>query len=154
MREDRVQNTLASISYEVQDLNLAKAGRNRIEWASTDMPVLTLIAKRFQKETPFKGLRVSVCAHVTCETANLALAIAAGGGDCLLIASNPLSTQDDVAAALVKEFGLKVYAMKGESMETYHRHINLALDHNPQFIIDDGCDLVATLVQERTSQIP
>jgi adenosylhomocysteinase len=153
MREDQVQNTLTSISSEVKDLDLAVAGRNRIEWASTDMPVLGLIAKRFKKETPFKGLKVSVCAHVTCETANLALAIAAGGGDCLLIASNPLSTQDDVAAALVKEYGLKVYAIKGESMETYHRHIQVALDHNPQFIIDDGCDLVATLVQERSSQV-
>src|ERR1700678_1232540 len=136
MREDQVQNTLTSISSEVKDLDLAVAGRNRIEWAGTDMPVLGLIAKRFKKEAPFKGLKVSVCAHVTCETANLALAIAAGGADCVLIASNPLSTQDDVAAALVKEYGLKVYAMKGESMETYHRHIQVALDHNPQFIID------------------
>ena len=105
------------------------------------------------KEKPFKNLRVSVCAHITCETANLALALAAGGADCLLIASNPLSTQDDVAAALVKEYGLKVYAIKGESMETYNKHIQVALDHNPQCIVDDGCDLVATLVQDRNKQV-
>ena len=152
MREEQVQNTL--VPSEVKDLKLAEAGVNRIEWAGTDMPVLNLIAKRFKNELPFKGLKVSVCAHVTCETANLALAIAAGGADCVLIASNPLSTQDDVAAALVKNYGLNVYAMKGESMETYHRHINIALDHNPQLIIDDGCDLVATLVQERAKQVP
>lgn len=153
MRKDQVQNTLASIPSEVKDLNLSTAGRNRIEWAGTDMPVLHLIAERFKKEKPFAGMKVSVCAHVTCETANLAIALAAGGADCVLIASNPLSTQDDVAAALVKEYGLKVYAVKGESMEMYSRHIQIALDHNPELIIDDGCDLVATLVQERPKQV-
>jgi adenosylhomocysteinase len=140
-------------SFEVKDLGLAAAGRNRIEWAATDMPVLGLIGERFKKEKPLKGIRVSVCAHITCETANLALAISAAGADCLLIASNPLSTQDDVAAALVKEYGMAVYALKGESIETYHRHIQKALDHKPQLIIDDGCDLVVTLVQERSKQI-
>jgi len=151
MREEQVQNTL--MSPEIKDLGLASAGRNRIEWAATDMPVLGLIAQRFKKELPFKGLKISVCAHITSETANLALAIVAGGADCLLIASNPLSTQDDVAAALVKEYGLNVHAIKGESIEMYHRHIQLALDHNPQLIVDDGCDLVATLVQEKSKQI-
>ena len=140
-------------SYEVKDLELAAAGRNRIEWAANDMPVLGLIGERFKKEKPLKGMKVSVCAHITCETANLALAVSAAGADCLLIASNPLSTQDDVAAALVKEYGMAVYAIKGESIETYHRHIQKALDHKPQLIIDDGCDLVVTLVQERDKQV-
>jgi len=142
-----------TVSSEVKDLSLSNAGHNRIEWAGTDMPVLGLIGSRFKKELPLKGLKVSVCAHITCETANLALALQAGGADCLLIASNPLSTQDDVAAALVKEYGIATYALKGESIETYHRHIQVALDHKPQLIIDDGCDLVVTLVQERKKQV-
>lgn len=147
-----MQNTM-TVSSEVKDLSLSNAGHNRIEWAGTDMPVLGLIGSRFKKELPLKGLKVSVCAHITCETANLALALQAGGADCLLIASNPLSTQDDVAAALVKEYGIATYALKGESIETYHRHIQVALDHKPQLIIDDGCDLVVTLVQERKKQV-
>jgi len=151
-KEDQMQSTIATAS-EVKDINLAAAGRNRIEWAGSDMPVLGLIGERFKKEKPLKGIRVSVCAHITCETANLALAISAAGAECLLIASNPLSTQDDVAAALVKEYGISVYAMKGESIETFHRHIQKALDHKPQLIIDDGCDLVVTLVKERSKQI-
>lgn len=145
--------TVSSKRSEVKDMALAAAGRNRIEWAATDMPVLRLIGERFKKEKPLKGLRVSVCAHITSETANLALALAAGGVDSVLIASNPLSTQDDVAAALVKDYGISVYAMKGESIETFHRHVQIALDHKPQLIIDDGCDLVVTLVQERSKQI-
>src|ERR1700722_4955761 len=100
-------------SFEVKDLGLADAGRKRIEWAGSDMPVLGLIGERFKKEKPLKGMRVSVCAHITSETANLALAISAAGADSVLIASNPLSTQDDVAAALVKEYGINVYAIKG-----------------------------------------
>lgn len=147
-----MSNTTAS-SCEVKDLSLASAGQQRIEWAETDMPVLRLIKERFQKEKPLQGLRLSVCAHVTTETANLALTLKAGGADCVLIASNPLSTQDDVAAALVKEHGIAVYAIKGEDIPTYHRHINIALDHKPQIIIDDGSDLVATLVQERQGQV-
>jgi adenosylhomocysteinase len=117
------------------------------------MPVLRLIRERFSREKPLEGLRVSACAHVTTETANLALTLKAGGADCLLIASNPLSTQDDVAAALVEEHGISVFAIKGEDVATYHKHINVALDHRPQLIIDDGSDLVATLVQERPDQI-
>jgi adenosylhomocysteinase len=117
------------------------------------MPVLNLIKERFSSEKPLKGLKVSVCAHVTSETANLASALATGGAECLIIASNPLSTQDDVAAALVRDYGLAVYAIKGEDIATYHRHIQVALDFRPKLIIDDGSDLVATLVQERSLQV-
>ena len=138
---------------EIKDISLAGLGKQRIEWAESDMPVLKMIRERFRKEQPLKGLRLSVCAHITSETANLAMALAAAGGDCLLIASNPLSTQDDVAAALVQEHGLSVYAMKGEDIPTYHRHVQIALDHKPHLIIDDGSDLVATLLQERPGQM-
>lgn len=138
---------------EIKDLKLAEQGQTRIEWAERDMPVLRLIRERFAKEQPFKGTKVSVCAHVTTETANLALTLKAGGADALLIASNPLSTQDDVAAALVANHGMSVYAIKGEDIPTYHRHVQIALDHKPNFIIDDGSDLVATLVLERPDQV-
>ncbi|MBP6349244.1 MAG: adenosylhomocysteinase [Candidatus Obscuribacter sp.] len=141
-----------AMASEIKDIGLAGLGKQRIEWAAGDMPVLKMISERFAKEQPFKGLRVSVCAHVTSETANLATAFAAGGADCVLIASNPLSTQDDVAASLVKDHGLKVFAIKGEDIPTYHKHINIALDHKPHLIIDDGSDLVATLLQERPGQ--
>lgn len=139
--------------HEVKDLSLAEQGKKRIAWAEADMPVLRLIRERFKKEQPFKGLKISACAHVTTETANLALTLQAGGADCVLIASNPLSTQDDVAAALVHEHGMAVYAIKGEDIPTYHRHVQIALDHKPNIIIDDGSDLVATLVQERQAQV-
>ena len=138
---------------EIKDISLAKMGKERIQWAAVDMPVLKLIQERFKKEQPFKGLRVSVCAHVTTETANLAITLKAGGADCVLIASNPLSTQDDVAAALVAEHEMAVYAIKGEDIPTYHRHVKIALDHKPHLIIDDGSDLIATLIQERTELI-
>lgn len=138
---------------EIKDPKLAPQGKQRIEWADRDMPVLRLIRERFEKEKPLKGIRISACAHVTTETANLARTLAAGGGDCVLIASNPLSTQDDVAAALVEEYGIKTYAIKGEDIPTYHKHIQIALDHRPQLIIDDGSDLVATLVSERKDQV-
>jgi adenosylhomocysteinase len=138
---------------EVKDKSLAAAGVQRIEWAERDMPVLRMIRQRFEKEKPLKGVRISACAHVTTETANLALTLQAGGADCLLIASNPLSTQDDVAAALAEKHGMAVFAMKGEDIPTYHRHVQIALDHKPNLIIDDGSDLVATLVQERKDQI-
>jgi adenosylhomocysteinase len=141
------------VGSEVKDLSLAAKGKQRIEWAGADMPVLKLIRERFSRELPFKGLKISCCAHITCETANLALALKAGGADSLLIASNPLSTQDDVAASLVQDYGISTYAIKGEDMATYHRHIQVALDHKPQLIVDDGSDLVATLLQERTKQI-
>jgi len=138
---------------EIKDIGLAALGKQRIEWAEGDMPVLKMIRERFEKEKPFKGLRVSVCAHVTSETANLAKALVAGGADRVVIASNPLSTQDDVAASLVKDWNMSVFAIKGEDIPTYHRHINVALDHRPHFIIDDGSDLVATLLQERPEQV-
>jgi adenosylhomocysteinase len=138
---------------EIKDPKLADQGKQRIEWADRDMPVLAIIRERFEKEQPFKGLRLSVCAHVTTETANLARTLKAGGGDCVLIASNPLSTQDDVAAASVEHWGMSVFAIKGEDIPTYHRHINFALDHKPHLIIDDGSDLVVTLTQERPDQV-
>lgn len=138
---------------EIKDISLAKVGKERIQWAAADMPVLKLIQERFEKEKPFKGLRVSVCAHVTTETANLALTLKSGGADCVLIASNPLSTQDDVAASLVADHEMRVYAIKGEDIPTYHKHVKIALDHKPHLIIDDGSDLIATLVTERQELI-
>jgi adenosylhomocysteinase len=134
---------------DVKDLSLAPAGRKRIEWAEREMPVLRLIRERFEQERPFEGKKIVACCHITTETANLARALKAGGIDAVLIASNPLSTQDDVAAALVVEYGIPVYAIKGESTETYNRHVRMALDHEPDLIIDDGSDVVATLVKER-----
>ena len=134
---------------DIKDLSLAAAGMARIEWASREMPVLRLILERFSKEKPLKGMRISGCLHITTETANLALALQAGGADLVLCASNPLSTQDDVAAALVKEHGIPVYAIKGEDNETYYKHINSALDHNPAITLDDGADLVSTVHKER-----
>ena len=134
---------------DVKDLALAAAGRKRIEWAEREMPVLRLIRERFERERPLEGKRLVACCHITTETANLARALKSGGVDAILIASNPLSTQDDVAAALVAEYGIPVYAIKGESTETYNRHVRMALDHEPDLIIDDGSDVVATMVKER-----
>lgn len=142
----------AQTNYEIKDITLADLGKKRIEWAKRDMPVLSQIAERFAKEKPLNGIRLAACAHVTTETANLAIALKAGGADAVLIASNPLSTQDDVAAALVKYYGINVYAIKGEDIETYKRHVNMALDHKPQIIIDDGSDVVATLLSQRKEQ--
>ena len=142
-----------SIQHEVKNIELAAEGRKRIEWAELEMPVLRTIRERFEKEKPLAGLRLVACAHITTETANLARALKAGGADAVLIASNPLSTQDDVAAALVAEYGISVFAMKGESTDTYRRHVQIALDHRPQIIIDDGSDVVVTLVSERPEQI-
>lgn len=138
---------------DIKDPSLSAEGKKRIEWADRDMPVLRLIKERFEKEKPFKGLRMSVCAHVTTETANLARTLQAGGADSVIIASNPLSTQDDAAAALVQEYGMRVFAIKGEDVATYHKHIEIALDHKPHLIVDDGSDLVATLIQTRKNQI-
>lgn len=138
-----------AIACEIKDISLAPGGKERINWAAVDMPVLKLIQQRFEKEKPFQGMRISACAHVTTETANLAITLKAGGADCVLIASNPLSTQDDVAASLVADHGISVYAIKGEDIPTYHRHIQKALDHKPHLIVDDGSDLVATMVIER-----
>lgn len=140
-------------TYEIKDLSLAALGKQRIEWAGREMPVLHQIRERFAKEKPFAGIRLSACCHVTTETANLAIALKAGGADAVLIASNPLSTQDDVAASLVADYGISVYAIKGEDNATYTKHVNCALDHHPQIIIDDGSDVVATLIQERPGQV-
>jgi adenosylhomocysteinase len=145
--------TTSSIPCEIKDLNLAESGKRQIDWADRDMPVLRQIRERFAKEKPLAGIRLVACSHITKETANLARALQAGGADCVLIASNPLSTQDDVAASLVKDFGIPVYAIKGESIETYVKHVHMALDFKPQIIIDDGSDVVATLVKERTELI-
>jgi adenosylhomocysteinase len=146
--------TIAKLNHEVKDLSLAPLGKQRISWAGREMPVLKLIKERFAQEKPFAGIRLVACCHVTTETANLAIALKAGGADAILIASNPLSTQDDVAASLVVDEGIPVFAIKGEDNATYHRHVNIALDHKPNIIIDDGSDVTATLIQERQNQIP
>ena len=130
---------------DVKDINLADQGKNQIEWAFKDMPVLKQIQERFIKEQPFEGLRLSACVHVTKETAALCVVMKAGGADAVLVASNPLSTQDDVAAALVKHYGIPTFAVAGESVEQYKSHIREALDHNPDIIIDDGCDMVSMI---------
>ncbi|HYV04093.1 MAG TPA: adenosylhomocysteinase, partial [Blastocatellia bacterium] len=130
---------------DVKDLTLAEAGRKRIEWAEREMPVLRMIRERFERERPLAGKKMIACCHITTETANLARALKAAGVDAVLIASNPLSTQDDVAAALVAEYGIPVFAIKGETPETYNRHVRMALDHEPDLIIDDGSDVVATM---------
>ena len=145
--------TSSRLQYEVKDLSLAPLGRQRIEWAGREMPVLGQIRDRFAQEKPLAGIRLVACCHVTTETAHLAIALKAGGADALLIASNPLSTQDDVAASLVADHEIPVFALKGEDNETYHRHVQIALDHRPNVIIDDGSDVVATLIQERQHQI-
>ncbi len=138
--------------YEIKDPALALAGKQRIEWASREMPVVKLIGQRFTKEKPLKGIRISGCLHITTETANLALALKEGGASVILCASNPLSTQDDVAAALV-EYGIPTNAIKGEDEATYYKHINTALDHRPQLTVDDGADLVTTLHTKRSDLI-
>ena len=142
-----------SLDFDVKDIGLAPQGKQRIDWAEREMPVLRLIRERFGDEKPLQGVRLVACAHITTETANLARALQAGGAEAVLIASNPLSTQDDVAASLVSDWGIPVYAIKGESTETYNRHVRTALDFHPDIIIDDGSDVVATLIKERGDQI-
>ena len=138
---------------DVKDLSLAGSGVKRIRWAARDMPVVSLIRDRFSQERPLDGLRIVGCLHITTETANLALALKAGGADVTLCASNPLSTQDEVAAALVSEYGIPTYAIKGEDNETYYRHINAALANGPNMTMDDGADLVTILHKERQELI-
>jgi adenosylhomocysteinase len=142
------------MEFDVKDMKLANQGRHKIEWAESQMPVLDMIRKRFEKERPLKGLRVSACLHVTSETAGLMRTLQAGGADIVLCASNPLSTQDDVAASLVANDEIPVYAVKGEDNATYYKHLNAALDHHPQITMDDGCDLVSVLHKERVKQVP
>jgi adenosylhomocysteinase len=143
---------MASAKYDVKDATLAEAGRNRITWAYREMPVLKLIQERFAREKPLGGIRISACLHITTETANLALTLQAGGAETILCASNPLSTQDDVAAALV-EYGIPTNAIKGEDSATYYDHINAALDQRPHITVDDGADLVTVLHTKRTDLI-
>jgi adenosylhomocysteinase len=139
---------------DIKDESLAEGGRRRIEWAEREMPVLRTILKRFEKEKPLKGLRLSACLHVTTETANLARTLAAGGADLVLTASNPLSTQDDVAAALVNIYEVPTFAIKGEDNVTYYKHIGAALDHRPHMTMDDGADLVSTIHKDRRELLP
>jgi adenosylhomocysteinase len=139
---------------DVRDLSLAPRGKDRIEWAAKDMPVLRLIRERFEKEQPLKDVRMAGCLHITTETANLAITLKAGGANLVLCASNPLSTQDDVAAALISEYGIPTFAIKGEDEETYYRHINAVLDHQPSMTMDDGCDLVSTIHTTRQELLP
>jgi adenosylhomocysteinase len=138
------------MNYDVKDIKYARDGALRIEWANQNMPVLNRIRKRFEKEQPLKGIRLGACLHVTTETASLMQTLKSGGASVALCASNPLSTQDDVAAALVKHDKIPVFAIKGENNRTYYRHINAVLDTQPQFTMDDGADLVSTLHSERT----
>jgi adenosylhomocysteinase len=137
------------MNHDIKDIGLAAQGRLKIEWAARFMPVLESIKRRFAKEKPFRGVRLSACLHVTTETANLMETLKIGGAEVALCASNPLSTQDDAAAAIVKHFGIPVFAIKGEDQKTYYRHLNQALDHKPQITMDDGADLVSTLHSRR-----
>jgi adenosylhomocysteinase len=141
-------------NYDVKDMGFAEGGRRRIDWAEREMPVLRKIKDRFEKEKPLKGLRVSACLHVTTETANLMKTLQVGGADIVLTASNPLSTQDDVAASLVSHDEIPTFAIKGEDNVTYYKHIRAALDHKPNITMDDGADLVSTMFKERKELIP
>ena len=142
------------MEYDVKDKDLAEGGRLRIEWAGRDMPVLRSIHERFAKERPLEGLRISCCMHVTSETANLMRTLQAGGADVVLVASNPLSTQDDVAASLVVHEEIPVFAIKGEDNATYYKHLKIAVEHHPQMTMDDGCDLVSTIHRDYREQLP
>ncbi|HXI24422.1 MAG TPA: adenosylhomocysteinase, partial [Pyrinomonadaceae bacterium] len=144
-----MSTAMPAIEHDIKDISLAPQGKKRIDWAEREMPVLRLIRERFGSEQPLKGVRLVACAHITTETANLARALQAGGADALLIASNPLSTQDDVAACLVNDYGIPVFAIKGESTDTYRRHVQTALEFGPDIIIDDGSDVVATMIKEK-----
>lgn len=142
------------MDFDIKNIDLATGGRHRTDWARQEMPVLQSILQQFADEKPLAGLRLGACMHVTTETANLMRALQAGGADIVLCASNPLSTQDDVAASLVAHHEIPVYAIKGEDNETYYRHLNAVLDHKPHIIMDDGADLVSTLHKERRHQLP
>ena len=139
--------------HDIKDMNLAEGGRRRIDWANHEMPVLKLIRERFVKERPLEGIRIAACLHVTTETANLMQTLHDGGADVVLTASNPLSTQDDVAASLVTHFEIPVFAIKGEDNVTYYQHINAAIDHRPNITMDDGADLVSTLHKDRREML-
>ena len=140
------------VKHDVKDFALAAKGKKRIEWADNDMPVLHKIRQKFEAEKPLSGRKMSACLHVTAETANLARTLQAGGADLVLVASNPLSTQDDVAASLVKDYGISVFAIRGEDNKTYYNHIHAAIDHDPVITMDDGADLVSTLHSDYTDK--
>ena len=146
--------TSAHSNGDVRDLSLSKTGVDRIEWAGREMPVLNIIRERFLREKPLAGIRMAACLHVTTETANLALTLRDGGAELVMCASNPLSTQDETAAALVREYGIPTFAIKGEDEETYKRHLSAAIDSKPQITMDDGADLVAMLHRERSELLP
>ncbi|MBI5366152.1 MAG: adenosylhomocysteinase, partial [Planctomycetes bacterium] len=141
-------------NYDVRDLGLAAQGKNKIEWAESQMPVLRAVRARFEKEKPLKGARIASCLHVTSETANLVRTLKAGGAEIWQVASNPLTTQDEVAAALVKEYAVPTWAIKGEDKDTYYNHLKIALAQKPNITLDDGADLVAMLHSERTDLLP
>jgi len=149
-----VTKTAQGVAGDVKDLGLAEPGKRKIEWANQQMPVLQLIRKRFIKEQPLKGVRLSACLHVTSETANLAITLRDGGADLVLCASNPLSTQDEVAASLVKDYSIPTYAIKGEDNPTYYAHLNAAAEHKPQITMDDGADLVTLLLTKYKQFVP
>jgi adenosylhomocysteinase len=142
------------MNYDIKDISLAPEGKKRIEWADNDMPVLQKIRERFQKEKPFAGKKMSLCLHITAETANLARTLKSGGADLVLCASNPLSTQDDVSASLVKDYKIPIFAIKGENEKTYYKHIKSAIKHNPVITMDDGADLVSTIHREYHQMAP
>src|SRR5215218_3834739 len=152
-RQEVSRMVATSQNFDIKDPSLAPDGRRRIDWAGREMPVLRQIRETFERERPLDGVRILACAHITTETANLALTLKAGGADAVLCASNPLSTQDDVAAALVDE-GIPVFAIKGEDNETYYRHIHSAIEHNPQVLIDDGADVVTMVHREYRELLP
>ncbi len=146
--------TATKLAGDVKDISLAEKGKRKIEWANQQMPVLQLIRKQFIKDQPLKGIRMSACLHVTSETANLAITLRDGGADLVLCGSNPLSTQDEVAASLVKDYGIPTYAIKGEDNATYYAHIAAAIDHKPQITMDDGADLVTELLTKHPQLVP
>ena len=145
-----MSTTPTQVNCDVKSLELADMGKKRIDWANQSMNVLQIIRKEFIKNQPLKGIRISACLHVTAETANLAICLRDGGADVVLCASNPLSTQDDVAASLVRDYNIPVFAIKGEDNETYYSHIMAAIDHKPHITMDDGADLVTVLHTKRT----
>jgi adenosylhomocysteinase len=149
-----VSNTAQSLSSDIKDIGLAEQGKRKIEWSNQQMPVLQLIRKRFIKEQPLKGIRMSACLHVTSETANLAITLRDGGADLVLCASNPLSTQDEVAASLVKDYSIPTFAIKGEDNATYYSHLAAAIAHKPQITMDDGADLVTMLLTKHLDLVP
>jgi len=138
---------------DIKDKNLAQAGKKRIEWASNDMPVLTQVREKFAKEKPFKGLKMSACLHMTAETANLARTLKEGGAEVALCASNPLSTQDDVVASLVEDYGISIFAIKGENTDTFYKHLKAVIAHSPNITMDDGADLISTIHKEHPELI-